>query len=70
MPGIPLFIKRLFLLKKQKISSRLFIKRLFLLKKQKISSRLFIKRLFPLKKQKISLREVDSLLLSKCRSFL
>ena len=35
MPGIPLFIKRLFLLKKQKISSRLFIKRLFRLKKTK-----------------------------------
>ena len=48
----------------------LFIKRLFRLKKQKISSRLFIKRPFLLKKQKIPLREVDSLLLPKCRSFL
>lgn len=70
MPGIPLFIKRLFRLKKQKISSRLFIKRLFLLKKQKISSKLFIKRPFLLKKQKIPLREVDSSLFPKCRSFL
>ena len=48
----------------------LFIKRLFRLKKQKISSRLFIKHLFLLKKQKIPLREVDSSLFSKCRSFL
>lgn len=48
----------------------LFIKRLFRLKKQKISSRLFIKCLFLLKKQKIPLREVDSSLLPKCRSFL
>lgn len=31
---------------------------------------LFIKRLFRLKKQKIPLREVDSSLLPKCRSFL
>lgn len=48
----------------------LFIKRLFRLKKQKISSKLFIKRFFLLKKQKIPLREVDSSLFPKCRSFL
>lgn len=48
----------------------LFIKRLFRIKKQKIPPRLFIKRPFLLKKQKIPLREVDSSLFPKCRSFL